>query len=284
MTSLTRSELTGSSTLGWPRECGDRRNTASTRSRESRDVATAAPRSRSGPRPDSRRRAPIGGGTVRRPGLRRRTDRARRAATRAREAAQWNRGPDEVPPRESLHDGRRDSRHGAPANDLRPRGAAPDGPRRTGARPLARVRARAGRAVLGRLLRSRQARPCGDPRHARAPERAGRPLRRTGERTRSPVPRTDQEIPPPRASRPGRLGDEVDWIGRVDYLFPANLVVETDGRRYRSALLDQQSDADRDLRLRASGRRVLRFTWLDIVEYPQLCVAAIRNELITIAA
>jgi very-short-patch-repair endonuclease/predicted transcriptional regulator of viral defense system len=75
------------------------------------------------------------------------------------------------------------------------------------------------------------------------------------------------------------VGDEEDWIGRVDFLFAGGLVVETDGRRYHSALLDQQSDAARDARLRASGRRVLRFTWLDITAHEDACVAAIRAQL-----
>jgi very-short-patch-repair endonuclease len=85
------------------------------------------------------------------------------------------------------------------------------------------------------------------------------------------------QLPEPRAQVD--LGDDENWIGRVDYLFPGNLVVETDGRRYHSALLDQQYDVSRDERLRATGRRVLRFTWLDIVERPDQCVVAIRAEL-----
>jgi very-short-patch-repair endonuclease/predicted transcriptional regulator of viral defense system len=89
-------------------------------------------------------------------------------------------------------------------------------------------------------------------------------------------------LPTPRAQVD--LGDDDGWIGRVDYLFPGNLVVETDGRRYHSALLDQQSDTERDGRLRASGRRVLRLTWQDVVERPELCVAAIHMELSARAA
>ena len=85
------------------------------------------------------------------------------------------------------------------------------------------------------------------------------------------------QLPEPRAQVD--LGDEDDWIGRVDYLFAGGVVVETDGRRYHSALLDVQADADRDARLRASGRRVLRLTWQDITQRPELCVAAIRAEL-----
>jgi very-short-patch-repair endonuclease len=84
-------------------------------------------------------------------------------------------------------------------------------------------------------------------------------------------------LPEPRAQID--LGDDENWIGRVDYLFPANLVVETDGRRYHSALLDRQSDADRDERLRTSGRRILRFTWQDIVDRPDACVEAIRRQV-----
>jgi very-short-patch-repair endonuclease len=89
-------------------------------------------------------------------------------------------------------------------------------------------------------------------------------------------------LPEPRAQVD--VGDEDDWIGRVDYLFVGGLVVETDGRRYHSALLDRQNDAERDTRLRASGRRVLRLTWQDIVDRPEQCVAAIRSELVIKAA
>jgi len=85
------------------------------------------------------------------------------------------------------------------------------------------------------------------------------------------------QLPEPRAQVD--LGDDDEWIGRVDYLFPGNLVVETDGRRYHSALLDVQADTDRDGRLHASGRRVLRLTWQDVIERPELCVAAIRTQL-----
>jgi very-short-patch-repair endonuclease len=87
-------------------------------------------------------------------------------------------------------------------------------------------------------------------------------------RHRLPVPRSQVDV-----------GDDEGWIGRVDFLFSGGLVVETDGRRYHSTLLDGYADAARDDRLRRSGRRVLRFTWRNITEDAEVCAAAIRHEL-----
>jgi very-short-patch-repair endonuclease len=81
------------------------------------------------------------------------------------------------------------------------------------------------------------------------------------------------------------FGDERGWIGRVDFRIPrTTLIVETDGRRYHSALLDTQSDRLRDERLAAIGLTVLRLTWKDIVEQPADCAARIAAELLTQAA
>lgn len=70
----------------------------------------------------------------------------------------------------------------------------------------------------------------------------------------------------PQPTRQLDVGDSDAWIGRVDFVYRnAHLVVEVDGREGHSSLLDQLADADRDQRLDASGRMVLRFGWDDIV-------------------
>jgi hypothetical protein len=80
------------------------------------------------------------------------------------------------------------------------------------------------------------------------------------------------------------LGDDDDWIGRVDLVFlPERLVVELDSMRHHSALLDRLSDTDRTRRLRAAGWRVKRVSWWDLVERPEEIVAEVRG-LLTLAA
>lgn len=58
------------------------------------------------------------------------------------------------------------------------------------------------------------------------------------------------------------LGDEDEPIGRVEMVYRDKLVlVELDGRRNHTALLDREADALRDMRFTAAGWRVLRITW-----------------------
>ena len=80
-------------------------------------------------------------------------------------------------------------------------------------------------------------------------------------------------------------GDDQGWIGRVDFAYPAlRLVIELDGRRFHSALLDRRSDARRDERLLAGGwRHVVRISWFDVVHRPAE-VLALLDGLLTAAA
>jgi hypothetical protein len=80
------------------------------------------------------------------------------------------------------------------------------------------------------------------------------------------------------------LGDEDDWIGRVDLVFrPERLVVELDSSNHHSALLDRISDTDRTRRLRAAGWRVKRVSWWDLVDRPDEIVAEV-GALLELAA
>jgi very-short-patch-repair endonuclease len=76
------------------------------------------------------------------------------------------------------------------------------------------------------------------------------------------------------------LGDADDRIGRVDFVYPVpRVVVEADGRRHHSALLDAEADRWRDLELAAAGFVVLRVTWHQLVYEPQRFIAALRKVL-----
>lgn len=80
------------------------------------------------------------------------------------------------------------------------------------------------------------------------------------------------------------LGD-AEWIGRVDCLWRAEwVVVELDGRRHHDGLSSRRADRVRDNRLTAEGWRVIRVTWDDIVERPDVVVRWIRSALAAAAA
>jgi len=86
-------------------------------------------------------------------------------------------------------------------------------------------------------------------------------------------------LPEPR--RQFNAGDDRGWVGRVDFVYPsARLLVELDGRRHHSAMLDRDADARRDRRLLEGGwREVVRFTWADVVERPVLVVSRLERLL-----
>ena len=57
--------------------------------------------------------------------------------------------------------------------------------------------------------------------------------------------------------------------GRVDFFYPeANLVIEVDGRRWHAGRRPEVRDRRRDHSLVLGGKRVLRFTWEDVVHEP----------------
>ena len=71
-------------------------------------------------------------------------------------------------------------------------------------------------------------------------------------------------------------------VGRykVDVAFPSSKVaIETDGWAFHSDQAAFQGDRERQNNIALLGWQVLRFTWLDLVEYPQRVIAVIRSAI-----
>jgi len=67
---------------------------------------------------------------------------------------------------------------------------------------------------------------------------------------------------------------------RVDVGFPgAKVAIETDGWAFHSDQEDFQQDRVRQNNIALLGWQVLRFTWLDLTEYPQRVIAVIRSAI-----
>jgi very-short-patch-repair endonuclease len=64
---------------------------------------------------------------------------------------------------------------------------------------------------------------------------------------------------------------------KVDVGFPKpKVAIETDGWAFHSSQEDFQNDRERQNKIALLGWQVLRFTWLDLTEYPQRVLAEIR--------
>jgi very-short-patch-repair endonuclease len=64
---------------------------------------------------------------------------------------------------------------------------------------------------------------------------------------------------------------------KIDVAFPGEKVaIETDGWAFHSGQEDFQNDRERQNKIALLGWKVLRFTWLDLTEYPQRVLAEIR--------
>ncbi|MEA2704315.1 MAG: hypothetical protein QOD63_2260 [Actinomycetota bacterium] len=84
----------------------------------------------------------------------------------------------------------------------------------------------------------------------------------------------------PEPVRQMNVGDEADWIGRVDFAYPAvKLLLELDGRRHHSAKLDVETDRRRDARLARAGWRTARIGWDEVVDHPDQTVVRVRQLL-----
>ena len=63
----------------------------------------------------------------------------------------------------------------------------------------------------------------------------------------------------------------------VDVAFPASkIAIETDGWAFHNDQPAFQHDRERQNEIALLGWQVLRFTWLDLVEYPQRVISEIR--------
>lgn len=83
----------------------------------------------------------------------------------------------------------------------------------------------------------------------------------------------DREIPQPLVN--------AEALGLTpDFLWPrAGLVVEVDGRGSHDTRRGFQDDRDRDSLLTASGYRVMRFTWWDVLRRPAVVAHRIAKAL-----
>ena len=88
----------------------------------------------------------------------------------------------------------------------------------------------------------------------------------------------------PAPERQVDVGDVDGWVGRVDFLFRPAVVVEVDGSLGHTSLLDRAADAERDRRLRASGRAVIRLGWDDVTLSPRTAARTIRAAIAAAAA
>ena len=67
---------------------------------------------------------------------------------------------------------------------------------------------------------------------------------------------------------------------KVDVAFPGpKVAIETDGWAFHSDQEAFQSDRERQNYIAQAGWQVLRFTWLDLTEYPQRVIALIRSAI-----
>ena len=69
-------------------------------------------------------------------------------------------------------------------------------------------------------------------------------------------------------------------VGRykVDVGFPSpKVAIEVDGFAFHSGPVEFQIDRERQNIIALLGWQVLRFTWLDLTEYPQRVLAVIRS-------
>lgn len=84
----------------------------------------------------------------------------------------------------------------------------------------------------------------------------------------------------PKPVRQLDVGDEVDWIGRVDLAYPEfKVIVEIDSDRHHTSKLDREADAERDRRLIAAGWRVVRVTEEDLKRGAPKALAQLRHLL-----
>jgi hypothetical protein len=84
-------------------------------------------------------------------------------------------------------------------------------------------------------------------------------------------------LPEPR--REINVSGDDGWIGRVEFVYQEGVLVECDGRRWHSALLDIERDQARDNAFRANGFIVLRFRYRVLKEQPEFVARQVRLAL-----
>jgi len=88
----------------------------------------------------------------------------------------------------------------------------------------------------------------------------------------------DRGMPLPERQR--TLGSTDAPIGRVDFVYVAErVVIETDGRRHHTSLVDAEADRWRDMELASAGWIVVRVTWRQLRDDPGRFVRTLRSLL-----
>jgi very-short-patch-repair endonuclease len=72
-------------------------------------------------------------------------------------------------------------------------------------------------------------------------------------------------------------------IARLDFAYPIHrLGIEADGYRWHSGVQRWQEDLRRENRLKLLGWTLLRFSWTDVKERPELVASQVRSALETL--
>jgi hypothetical protein len=89
-----------------------------------------------------------------------------------------------------------------------------------------------------------------------------------------------EEYALPFPAREVALGDDDAPVGRVEFVYRgARVLVELDGRRNHTALLDREADHLRDLRFTAAGWTVIRITWQMLMTRRDVLAGSLRAAL-----
>ena len=74
----------------------------------------------------------------------------------------------------------------------------------------------------------------------------------------------------------------VDWedCHRLDFCYPAhNLIIEVDGRKWHASRKRFERDRRRDNAVSLEGKRVIRFTWTDVMRDESYVVRTVKRAL-----
>lgn len=92
----------------------------------------------------------------------------------------------------------------------------------------------------------------------------------------------ERDLLPPETQFPFKDGENA-WVGYFDFAWPElRLVIEADGFDYHGQREHLRRDCRRHNALTRRGWWLLRFTWEDVVLFPDEVVAAVRETIATL--